>query len=88
MAPRLELINWDGGYFNWVPEGSLAGLFGVHVEVRPAPGAREGLQICGGRSPPHCLGFSRAPGAGQTSKTHLKKSGHNGFRYPELGRRI
>ncbi len=39
--------------FDWVPEGSLAGFWGCLFEAWPAPGAREGLQICGGRSPPH-----------------------------------
>ncbi len=35
-------------------------------EIWPAPGLRKG----GGRSPPPFGGLSRAPGAGQTSKTH------------------
>ncbi len=44
------------------------------LEVWPAPGARESLQKGGGggAKPSHFLTFSRAPGAGQTSKTHPK----------------
>ncbi len=39
--------------FNWVPEGSLAGIvLGCVFEVWPAPGARKSLQKRGGRSPP------------------------------------
>ena len=37
----------------WVPEGSLAGFLGCVFEVWPAPGAWEGPQKGGGRSPPH-----------------------------------
>ena len=47
-------------------------FFGCISEVWPAPGAREGLQKGGGLRPPHFWGFSRALGAGQTSKTHPK----------------
>ena len=43
----------------------------------------ESPQKCGGRSPPHFSGPSRAPGAGQTSKTHPKKSGQTAFRHPD-----
>jgi hypothetical protein len=46
------------------------GFFGCVFQVSPAPGAREGLQNCGVRSPPYFARLSRAPGAGQTSKSH------------------
>ncbi len=69
---------------NYVPEGSLAGFLECVFEVWPAPGAREGPQKCGERSPPHIGRPSRASGAGQTLKTHPQKSGQTAFRYPEL----
>ncbi len=34
--------------FDWVPEGSLAGFWGVHLEVWPAPGAGKAFQNVGG----------------------------------------
>ncbi len=56
--------------YPWVLEGSLAGFLGCIFEVWLGPGARKGLQICGGLRPPHFGRFSRSPGAGQSSKTH------------------
>ncbi len=49
-------------------------LFGFVFEVWPAPGARQGLQKCGGPRPPHFGRPSRAPWAGQTSKTHPQQN--------------
>ncbi len=63
-------------------KGSLDGFVWRCVfEVWPAPGAREGLQKCGGQSPPHLKRLSRAPGA----RMHPKKSGQSAFRYPGTG---
>ncbi len=45
-------------------------FLGCVFEVRPAPWARESLQKCWGRRPPHFGRFFRAPGAGQTAKTY------------------
>ncbi len=43
----------DSQCMYWVPEDSLAGFSGSHGGVLGAPGARESLQKCGGRLPPH-----------------------------------
>jgi hypothetical protein len=40
-----------GSFLDWVLEGNLAGFSGCVFEVRPAPGARNGLQTCFGASP-------------------------------------
>jgi hypothetical protein len=40
-----------GSFLDWVLEGNLAGFLGCVFEVRPAPGARKGLQTCFGASP-------------------------------------
>ena len=48
-------------------------IFGECIfEVWPAPGVRERLSKGRGRSLPTTGRLSRAPGAGQTSKTHSK----------------
>ncbi len=49
-------------------------LWGCVFEVCPAPGARETLQKCGGRRPPHFRGLSQVPEAGQTSKMQPRNS--------------
>ncbi len=61
-------------------------LFGCVFEVWPAPGARESPQKCGGLRPPHFGRPSRAPGAGQTLKTHPNKSGQTAFKYSGLNK--
>ena len=71
----MAFHNTPGFLIHGVWGNRKSSIFGVWVAL----GGRETLQKYGGRSPPHFRRPSRAPGAGQTSKTHPQKSGQTAF---------
>ncbi len=66
---------------SWVPEGSLAGIFGSVFGVWAALGALKPFKNVGGRSPPHFWMVLKPSGAAQTPNSYPKKSGQPAFRY-------
>ncbi len=54
----------------------------VHFRGLAGPGGPGKPSKMCGASPSHFARLSRAPGAGQTSKTHPQKSGQTAFRFP------
>jgi hypothetical protein len=85
-GPVICLHTW-GAILGILVVSQLAGpVWGMHLL---APGASVAGPLSSIPLPWHSAGafntwLSRAPGAGQTSKTHPQKSGQTAFRYPDL----
>ncbi len=87
-SSRLSKTPYGPKTLVWVPEGQSGRIFsGCMFEVWPAPGARESLPKCGGRSPPYFGGPSWAPGAGQDLKNAPNKIRPDCLQAPSGGTR-